>query len=221
MEATGGMTATTTPVVMPTKISPTDSSSASIPSTSVAVPTKPTVPVGPEGPEGPGGTGSGSGSFLTIPIDFEGWKDVEVLGLKRESPRWEEWSLKINGKYVGVAGGKVVLTNTRTKLRVHFHGEHQRVVRISLPGHGFLTVPSNSPCLVVKKEQLQDGQLFVVTKHASNLAIIRTIAHLKDVPREWKTAGTNEMKEMEQIEKMFQTEMVTLGKEFLDEEEKV
>lgn len=160
-------------------------------------------------------------SFLKVPIDTDGWKDIEVLGLKAESPRWEQWTLKINGKFVSVSENKVVLTDTPTTLKVSLHGEHQRILRILVPELGYLTVPKDSPCLVIKKERMKDGQFFVVKKHGPNMATIRTIVHLKTVPNDWSIAKEPELKEMEEMEEDFQSEMFPLNSEFLDEEEKV
>ena len=162
-------------------------------------------------------------NFLKIPIDLDGWKDVEVIGLEEEAPRWEEWMLKINEKFVTVQHGKVVLSKTPTALNVTFHGMDQRIVRLSLHGHGFLTIPAKSPCLIAKKDILDDGQYFVVTKHGPNLATIQAIAHLKprNVPKDWSIANEEEIEFMEEMEELFQEEMFPLPWDNLNEEEKV
>ena len=160
-------------------------------------------------------------TFLKIPIDLDGWKDVEILGLKKGAPRWEEWLLKINGKFIGVRGNRVVLTNKPTVLNVKFFGKDQRIVRILLPGHGFLTVPTNSPCLITKKEPMDDGQFFVINKHGPNIATIHTTVHMRKVPKDWSVPQNKEIIGLEFFEELFQWEMVPLANEDLDEEEKV
>ena len=162
-------------------------------------------------------------NILKIPIDVDGMKDVDVIGLNDQAPNWEEWVLKMNGKFVNVQNGKVVLSDTPNTINVTFHGKNERIVRLSLPGHGFLTIPANNPCLVTSQEAKEQGQLFVITKHGPNQATIETIAHmnLNSVPKDWSIAKEKELDAMEEFEELFQEELLALPDEELDEEERV
>ena len=192
-------------------------------STSVKQSSIPEIPTTPTNTSGKEKVRVETENVLKIPIDLDGWKDLEVIGLEKEAPRSEELMLKINGRFVSVRNGKVVLSNVPTVVKVKFYGKDERIVRLSLLNHGFLTAPKNSPCLIAKKEKLYDGQFFVITKQGPNLATIQAVAHMKprSVPKEWSIAEEDETKALEDMEELFHEEMVPLPDQDLDEEEKV
>ena len=192
-------------------------------STAVRCTATPDIPSTPNTTQKSGNMRVEAHGLLKIPIDVDGLKDVEVIGLDAQAPNWEEWVLKINGKFVSVRNGKVVLSDTPNTVNVTFHGKNQRVVRLSLPGHGFLTIPANNPCLETSQEAKEQGQFFVITKHGPNRATIETIAHMNpnSVPKDWLIAKKKELEAMEEFDELFQEELLALPDEELDKEEKV
>ena len=162
--------------------------------------------------------------ILEIPIELDQMKNIQVFGIKKGINEFsEQWTLKVNGKFISVVGNKLILSNRPTVFDVKFMGFNRRIVRISVPNQGFVTIPRNNPCLTMTKTKSNIGQLFVVTMVRPNVFKICAITHLvpSSVPKEWGVASQSELNKIEEMEKLFQKEMVPIEMEDLDETEKV
>lgn len=161
---------------------------------------------------------------LEIPIELDQMKNIQVFGIKKGINKFsEQWTLKVNGQFIAVVGNKLILSNRPTVFDVKFVGFNRRIVRLSFDDQGFVTIPRNNPCLTMTKTKSDIGQLFVVTMVRPNIFKICAVAHLvpSSVPKEWGMASQSELNKIEEIERLFQKEMVPLEREDLDETEKV
>ena len=198
-----------TPAVTANTITPTVSTP--VPSTAVTSSVTPVMPVP-------------NSEVLEIPIELDQMKNIQVFGIKKGINEFsEQWTLKVNGKFISVVGNKLILSNQPTVFDVKFMGFNRRIVRISVPNQGFVTIPRNNPCLTMTKTKSDIGQLFIVTMVRPNIFKICAITHLvpSSVPKEWGVASQWELNKIEEMETLFQKEMVPLEMEDLDETEKV
>ena len=153
--------------------------------------------------------------MIKVPIEIDQLGKIEVLGMDRRPDIYAKWVLKVQQKYVSVRGGRVSLSSTPTILNVIFHGKNRRIVSFKAPDNSFITVSPDSPCLITSRRERNPNSMFVITMVGHNITTIRSIASLRPskIPQSWGIARGAELEELEEVQRIFQKELVELDSE--------